>query len=154
VTSQAASFGLSVLPGRTAKLPISVLSSLLFECLKGIQRWNRAWPVRAVEKESDSWCQLVLKSNTPQGQHMHLRHITGTIQKPQVAALPHKNSNFLPVKCPGTPHQRGFPVLFYQGFRRIPFSGWRSDCCPHIKRGGCKDGIAERHRSRTRSDMR
>ena len=36
VTAQVAFFALSVLPGRTAKLPISVLSSLLFDCLEGI----------------------------------------------------------------------------------------------------------------------
>ena len=37
VTPQVASFGLSVLPGRIAKLPISVPSSLLFDCLEGAE---------------------------------------------------------------------------------------------------------------------
>jgi hypothetical protein len=46
VTTQIASFGLSVLPGRIAKLPIPVLSSLLFDCLEGIPKleWS-AWRV-------------------------------------------------------------------------------------------------------------
>jgi len=58
VTAQLASFGLSVLPGRTAKLPISMLSSLLFNCLEGIPKlgWG-AWLVLPSGKRlvASSW---------------------------------------------------------------------------------------------------
>ena len=116
----------------TAMLPISVHSSLLFDCLELKLGWI-AWPVlRRGKRLVASLC------CGPTHACMHLRHITCLIPITGVF---------------GTPHQRGF-LLFYQGFRRVPFSGWRSDCCPNIKRRGCKGGIAERHRSRTKSGMR
>jgi hypothetical protein len=66
------SLGHTVLPGRTAKLPISVLSPLLFDGLEGIPKleWS-AWPVWKTTRS-----RLMPKSNTPQGQHMHLCHTT------------------------------------------------------------------------------
>ena len=112
--------------------------------------WS-AWPILLQRKAAGN--QLVVKSNAPQGQHMHLRHITCITQKPQVAAaLLHKYA---------LEHSTAHPpnvafLLFYQDFRRFPFSGSEvrllARTCPYIKRGGCKAGIAERHRTATQQD--
>ena len=86
VTSQVASSGHSVLPGRTAKLPTSTLSSCALNVLKRYQTWNGArGPSCAVESDSKSACAEIKYSASPQGQDMHLRHVTCIIQKPSAS---------------------------------------------------------------------
>ena len=106
--------------------------------------------------------QLVVKSNTPQGQHMHLRHITCITQKPQVAAaLLHKTSSFYQKNAlvHSTAHTPNVAfLLFYQDFRRFPFSGSevkllaRTSSAEAVRLGSLS--ATARQRSRTRSNMR
>ena len=117
VAAQIASLELSVLSGRTAKLPTSV-RSLLIDGLEGIPKLEMERVAHSGQWKATR-SQLVLRSNTPQGQHMHLRHITRIIQKPYLAALPHNTLTFCQVKCPGTPLQRVLPRLPPCSFLRV-----------------------------------